>query len=476
MKLRIPSSILTAHLASHLALVVVVTGSLAVFVLRAARDGLEAEVGRKLANVARIAADDVPHARLVLIRPGSEQSRMVRRLHEKLRTVQRSAGVAAVDVCGADGRVLLDPTGATPIGSPCARTPDAALRPRLEAGEAVSSGSFRADGTSYVSAFAPVLDPGGALFAVVGVRAGAGEVDVAVAMESRLYVAAGVTLVLGAALSLLLAGWITRPIREVVATADRIGQGDYAARAHGYGTRELAVLAESLNTMAAQVEHRDRKLKAMSGTVAHEIRNPLNTIKLMLTLLDEELADAGGDAHTESVRALHTEIDKLDRVLTDFLTWSRPVAAGDTVGEARGPAEGAVRMAEAAAREAGVRVQLAPPTPLPTVRMDPQRLERCLLNLILNAIQASARDTEVEVHLEALDGHVEYRVLDRGPGIDPADTERLFEPFFTTRTTGTGLGLANARAIAEAHGGRLTLRARPDGGTCAVVRLPGSVG
>ncbi len=473
MKPRLPSSILTAHLVSHLALVVLVTAALAIYVVAAARGELEAEVGRKLADIARIAARDVPVERLTLIRPGSEQSRMVRRLNQKLQTIRRSAGLAAVDVCGADGRVLLAPSGGDPIGAPCRSAPSAEQRARLEAGDAVSTSSFREGEQRYVAAFAPVLDASGALFAVVGVRAGAAEVDVALSMQRRLYLAAGVTVVFGGLLSLLLAGWITRPIREVAATADRIGRGEYGARAKRPGTRELGVLAESLNTMAAQIEGRDRKLKAMSGTVAHEIRNPLNSIALLLTLLDEELTEGGHAAQRETVGTVRAEIAKLDRVLTDFLTWSRPVTLDDALGDAAAPPVGAVRLAEAAAGEAEVTVRLVARASPPALRMDAARMERCLLNLVLNAIQASEPGTEVEVHTRSVDGGVEYAVLDRGAGVAPGDAERVFEPFFTTRTKGTGLGLANARAIAEAHGGTLRLEPREGGGTRALVRLPG---
>ncbi len=469
MKRWLPSSILGAQLLSHLSLVVVVSGVLAVYVVSVARQGLEDEVGRKLQDIARIASRDVPFARLELIRPGAEATRMVRRLNQKLDAVMRASGAAAIEVCDARGALLLS-TVEAPIGSACAQAPSIQERARLKEGRAVSTGSFTEGAGRFMTAFAPVRSAEGSLFAVVQVRADAAEVEVLVAMGRRLYLAAGVTVLLGAALSLLLAGRIARPIRQAARTADRIGGGQYAARVELPATRELRVLARSLNVMAAQVESRDRKLKAIAGTVAHEIRNPLNSMNLLVTLLEEELRDAG-HGQSEIIDTLQAEIAKLDRVLTDFLTWSRPVSLTADAVDARGPASRAVQMAEAPAQDAGVRVELAEGEAAAT-RMDPQRMERCLLNLILNAVQASPAESRVEVEVKAVEGGVEYRVMDRGPGLSEEARAHLFEPFFTTRTQGTGLGLANARAIVQAHGGTLEHQDREGGGTCALLRLP----
>lgn len=446
-----------------------VTAVLAFFVFATARDSLEAEIGQKLRDIARIASNDVPYARLNLIEPGAESTRMVRRLTAKLATLQQTAGVASVEVCRHDGTQLVAARGAQ-IGAACSHPPTTQARAALRQGESISFGTEEG-GQRFMTAYAPIRDAKGVYFAGLMVRSDANAVSVVLQMQQRLLLAAGLTVIFGAFLSVLLAGWIARPIRQVAATADRIGQGRYAARVTPPSNRELARLARSINTMAEQVQQRDRRLKAMSGTVAHEIRNPLNSIGLLLTLLEEELHDAGHVDQGQTIDTLRDEIGRLDRVLNGFLTWARPIELANTPLDARQPLERAVQMAQAAASERSITVQVAAGPPV-MARLDVERMEQCLLNLLLNAVHASPAGGVVEAEVMQSDERITYAVADRGPGIEPAVRARLFEPFFTTRAQGTGLGLANTRAIVEAHGGTVQLEERPGGGVCAIITVP----
>lgn len=455
---------------AFLLLILGLTATLGWLVAATAGAGLEAEIGRKLVNTARLAAAATPPERLILIEPGAERTRLVRRLEARLEGVVAQTGVVLLQVCDASGRLLLDPSPGPLIGSACAGLP-ATTRAALEGGESRHGPAYERGGAAFMDAFAPLAGTEG-LVAYVRVSAGARELEIIARTQVRLYVAAGLVALIALGVGLLFARFLTRPIRLVAETAERIGQGDYAARAPRLGAAELSTLADSMNAMAEQVAVRDTQLRQMTATVAHEVRNPLNSVKLLITLLDEELADAGVTDQRQTIDTLHYEIGKLDRFLSEFLTFSRPTTIVAEPALAHDLAEAATRMAAAASEDRGVLVEVRPDPDSARVMADRQRLEQCLLNVVLNGVQASSEGGLVEVSVRRDGDEVEFAVEDRGDGIPEDLAARLFEPFFTTKETGTGLGLSNARRIVEAHGGTLTVVNRAGGGARSQLRLP----
>jgi signal transduction histidine kinase len=119
-----------------------------------------------------------------------------------------------------------------------------------------------------------------------------------------------------------------------------------------------------------------------------------------------------------------------------------------------------------------VRLLREEPGELPALRADPDLLCQVLLGLLANAAEAAGSGGQISLEARAADGIVELGVADSGPGVPPDLRERIFEPFFTTRPRGTGLGLAVARQIVEAHGGRIVVGERPGGGARFTIRLP----
>ena len=118
------------------------------------------------------------------------------------------------------------------------------------------------------------------------------------------------------------------------------------------------------------------------------------------------------------------------------------------------------------------RVRLETRGAPPRCQLDPTRMQRVLVNLLSNALQASPGDEPVDLTVEAAAGALDMELRDRGGGLEPGDEERIFEPFYTRRVKGTGLGLAVARQVVEGHGGRLTARNHPEGGAVFRVELP----
>lgn len=462
--------------ASYLLIILVTTATFSLLFFSTARNHLEREVGRKIQDIASIASRNAPFERLDLIKVGDDQKRMVLRLREKLGEIREATGVRDIIIFRPDRTSLLDLDPDRLIGTAC-ELPHFRedFADRLARGEAVSTGSYRApSGKLTVSAFAPVMDAEGRLYAVVGVDADTREVEVIEQMRRRLYLIAAAGVALAFLLALVLARTVIRPISDMARTAARIGSGDYEARVPLPSTAELRVLADSINSMADRVRHRDRRLKEMSASVAHEIRNPLNSIKLLIQLLEEELQDQGAAAPSKSLDTLYHEIGKLNRFLTEFLTYSRPITlVRDEVAPAD-LAKAAADMVRAEAEESGVEIAVAAAPDLPDIRVDRDRVEQSLLNIVLNAVHACPEGGRVDMSVTSSENGegVEFIVEDSGPGIAEEVKEKLFEPFFTTRDSGTGLGLSNAEKIVESHGGSIQAENRPTRGARFIVRLP----
>jgi signal transduction histidine kinase len=232
---------------------------------------------------------------------------------------------------------------------------------------------------------------------------------------------------------------VPRPtVAELTGIADGIG-----ALAADLGTARQA--EERLSRELAQKE-RLAALGRVAAGVAHEVRNPLASIKLRLDLAAASLPEAARGAIT----AAGDEIMRLDRLVSDLL-----LVAGKQAGPRRRVDLGelARTRADALAPWSKVKIHVEGQG---AALADGDSVARAVDNVLRNAVEASPADETVEVRVAVENGRVELRVEDHGAGVDPARAGELFEPFFTTKSDGTGLGLAISRAIARAHGGDLT--------------------
>jgi signal transduction histidine kinase len=243
-----------------------------------------------------------------------------------------------------------------------------------------------------------------------------------------------------------------------------------AAIFHNQSNHALEVKA--LEARALQQE-RLSAMGNMAATVAHEIRNPLNAISIGLQRLKLEFWPADGhDDYTQLTEVMLGETHRLNSIVEQFLSLSRPIEIHAEAMPLAHVLNELVALEAGTARRSNVQIQVIAASNLPPLHADPGHLTQVLLNLILNALQAMPEGGTLTLEAKVVKDTFLITVTDTGSGIALGNRQRVFDPYFTTKTKGTGLGLAISRRIIEAHGGTL-ICANPAAGGCRfAIALP----
>jgi len=278
----------------------------------------------------------------------------------------------------------------------------------------------------------------------------------------RLLLSLAVLLAAVIAVSLLAVRWVTRPLKVLAETADELGKNIHRPALEERGPLEVVRAAHALNTMQARLigylDERTRVLAAMS----HDLKTPITRLRLRAEMLE----DAGLKAKVAA------DLDEMQSMVGGALDFLRGAGSGEPVK----PVDMAALLEslQADMQELGGEVHIAGAAlkPFPG---KPQALKRCLWNLLDNAVKYGKK---ARVAVNDNDARLEIRIQDEGPGIPPSEIGKVFEPFYrvessrSRETGGTGLGLSIAQGIAEAHGGRLEVHNRAEGGLEALLILP----
>jgi signal transduction histidine kinase len=300
--------------------------------------------------------------------------------------------------------------------------------------------------------------------------------------------AGGVLLgILGAA---ILARRISRPLHRLAEGTVRISRGDFSQGIVDTSGDEVGDLARSFNEMTRQLLHaRERMEEAnrqlvqheklasigrMSATIAHEIRNPLTSVKLNIQKVAEEERTTEADkAHFDL--ALEG-IDQIERFIKELLNFTRVPELSLEKWPVEQIVEESLKLVKDVLAEKGIVVERACAEGLPPVIADGDKLRQVFLNILRNAHEALGSGGKISISCDAVESGgrkmIRVRIADNGPGIPDKDRPNIFEPFFTTKPTGFGLGLANARKIVEQHNGTISVGRKRGRGSAFVVLIP----
>jgi two-component system sensor histidine kinase HydH len=236
---------------------------------------------------------------------------------------------------------------------------------------------------------------------------------------------------------------------------------------------QLAQANQDLREAEANVRRTERlaALGQLTAGLAHELRNPMGTMKASAEMLARQVADSGPVA-VELAGYISSEVDRTNSLITRFLEFARPLQIRRETCDLNELAEKTVRRVEREQAGSGISLHLNLAPELRPIAADGELLERALANLLVNAIQASPQGSTVTLKTRPTGHGVEIAVIDRGSGIAPELLEQVFNPFFTTKKDGVGLGLAIVSKIVDEHGGHLSVTSELGKGTHFLVDLP----
>jgi signal transduction histidine kinase len=237
-----------------------------------------------------------------------------------------------------------------------------------------------------------------------------------------------------------------------------------------HGRRVVCLVRSPLDRTVQELRNQQSlaRIGQMTATLAHEIRNPVASVAGALDLLEHE---EDPDERLEILRMAHARLTQMRELLEQTLHLARPIEGPPERIEAQSVIHSAMATVRLNPQFADTRIESHEPTDPIEVRCYPQPLVQALVNLLLNASQAQGGEGRIEITLQRDGRRAFIRVQDEGPGIPPDKREEVFKPFYTTKTSGTGLGLPEVRRAMEAMGGAVTVEDVPKG-ACLCLELP----
>jgi signal transduction histidine kinase len=288
---------------------------------------------------------------------------------------------------------------------------------------------------------------------------------------------------LAVALGTFLFTWRTlRPLGVLRRRARQLAGGDYAQRTGVTSRDEIGDLAREFDAMADAIQEREQRLirserlatvGRMAAQIAHEVRNPLSSIGLNAELLGDELPGEADEAR-RLVASIIGEVDRLAEITETYLRFARLPRPKLEREELSALIASVVDLSRGELAHAGITLEVDVPADLPEMMADEAQIRQALINLFRNAREALATAPAKRLSIAAaVEGdRLTVRVADSGAGIAPGDLAKIFDPFFSTKAQGTGLGLALVQQIVVDHGGTIDVQSAPHAGTVFTLRFP----
>jgi len=290
------------------------------------------------------------------------------------------------------------------------------------------------------------------------------------------------TLLIALTVALIAARRVTWPLAELTGAADSVGRGARPASIVPVRSRdEIGTLAAAFNRMAADLKRAERELVdaakfsfvgELAAGVAHEVRTPLGVLRSSTQLLERSL-EVKDDESRELLRLLRDEVDRIERVVSALLELGQPrvmrpepVPLGQILFRT-------ADFVDAQARQKHITIRRRTTDPDPVILCDPELIYQVALNLLVNAVQILPDGGAIEIGiLPPRDGYAGFEVRDDGPGMTEEVRTRIFEPYFTRREGGAGLGLTFVQRVVQEHRGRVSVESEVERGTVFRVTLP----
>ena len=305
----------------------------------------------------------------------------------------------------------------------------------------------------------------------------------------RRLVATSLVFLVGMFLTIFLARKYTFPIHRLATGVKDVSAGDLSVTFHVESGDEIGELAENLNEMVEKLREKEllekrlfeaehlSKVGQLAAGIAHEIRNPLNYISLAIDHLKSEFLstcpDKGGElgAIADNIKE---EVRKANYMVLNFMNYGRPLKIRRQRISYPELIDKAMPIMRDRLKEQRIEVVREIPADLPPMQVDPELMRNCLCNFITNGAQAMPDGGRITLgaKLDREAGLILLTFSDQGTGIEPQDLEKVFQPYFTTKEAGIGLGLAITERIIKEHGGSLAVKSSKGEGTCFTVSLP----
>ena len=293
----------------------------------------------------------------------------------------------------------------------------------------------------------------------------------------------------GIALTIFLAKRYTSPIHNLVNDFKRVSAGDLSVTIPVTSRDEIGELAEGFNNMVEKLREREAlekrlneaehlsRVGQLASGIAHEIRNPLNYISLAIDHLKTEMLPTCGDKCAELgelTDKIKEEVRRANYMVINFMNYGRPLKLRRVPTSYTELLTRVLPVLQGRLQEQHITVEQQIPATLPPLWIDQELLRNCILNLVSNSAQAMPDGGTIVLgaELDQAQGQVKLTFADQGSGISPEDISKIFQPYFTTKDIGIGLGLAITERIIKEHGGEIRVESATDKGTLFTVLLP----
>jgi len=262
---------------------------------------------------------------------------------------------------------------------------------------------------------------------------------------------------------------------ERSSSADKIDNDQFSGEKVGHAII-LRDITENRRSEQQTIEsERLNALTLLAAGVAHEIGNPLNSLNIHLQLIEREarkIDGAKGAELRDSLEVARAEVNRLDSIISQFLRAIRPTRPQLRPENVNAIVEEAVRFFAPEIKDRDIVVEQELRSDLPLLELDRDQMKQAFYNVIKNSFEAMKARGILRIRTDKDDSHVIVRFSDTGGGISPENLSHVFEPYFTTKRTGTGLGLLIVRRIVREHGGELSIESSEGKGLSVTIRLP----